>query len=1435
LTLENGPRPGSLKLSWLSPGDDGVVYNTVAYSYDMRMGPDTTTAEDFAATDNYVGGLPITYLAGELTEVIVDQLDPQQTYCFSLRTTDTGGNTSNNSNNTPCQSPPADGIVPDFFGIDKATRGDEGGAVNLWWTAAEDHSMYVMDADPANRVIKPILYDIWVRNESDGPLDMNSHAAYRTGYSGTALEIEGLNNNETYEFGVRACDQESIPNCEANDITVKATPTPVSEVPVTVEVYNSEGGLLLVKDGTPNSLGSTTFNDADGVVFYGPTINYSIKYFVDSFALSLDPGNSDQTITAQVGVWDGANFVRGGNTATAFRSKRSGFGITSFKISDTSGVVVNDTEAFAIKLTAGSGATCNAEYGTALTRGDASVAQQIINIPPPNVESPSAILNPGEAVVNISWTPPVREVDGLDNTTEDPLHYDIYGSNNGIGGPWDYVIAEEYVGVPSITWDTQADGITSGSLAVRIKIGDGYGHNELAIATTPVPTADAIDYIPPAKITDLSVTARPKRGAVQLRWTSPGDDYWNNGRASEFEIRYATTDVFTGGGYNSATIFERPPIPDFGYHLAEVEVTDLNPGQEYYFAMKTLDEQLNPSEMSNVAGPVLGGPRCGMCHTTGPSVVESEGNHKLHGKTLNDCTKCHGATAATYGLDHQDGQLTMGYTASGPVVGVINGSTITYYNGAIETAENIMYQDTNGFGGFGNGNFEKQGDGIDDGSCNNFGSLGVGGCHGSAGIDPDGAETKYPQLDTPIWQGAASLECANCHGNPSRTLDQYGNPFDGTIANGDVVPDQIKAAPGTDNRGGWDYNSANVDERMYIGRHEKHLNYSFRFSKNDSCSLCHKGHYEVKADLDGKHGDGKVDIQLDPVAAGVNAHYNTGTAGVVAGGCFDMDPFNCHPSDAEPKWDSTATFDCIGCHTMGGDINKIGHYTDPAGGILGDEVYPVGNELLGNCTWCHFPGHPTDDVGGEAIILPNNPLVGIAYKSGGIHLRRNPGNANHPGAPYATQAELCWGCHDAQTPKISEWGADDSPLNNTATISPNAGDPNYNYGTLSATTRGSWVGTWNGTTGTTALWSSDKFAYKQGNIMSTHTTSVSGVNDVTLVGGEYVETPDTADNIQCHHCHDVHNMNFAAGDTLSGAPFLRGSWVRNPYREDGAPLSSNTYAAYINDYGNVPRGGPGYNESGGYQIDQNNIDATKGLTLGNSAGLCTLCHGTDVDAMNNADDTGDTNDPALWVGTNGHSNAALGGTAVNAADILNYTLAGGRHTISGTVPPEISSNYPDPQNPNMGWVSAGSIDGTTDRRIDGFRSKYNKYGFGVQPLTNVINAYPAFAWGTVQDNGTKQTGFHAFTCSKCHNPHASRLPKLLITNCLDTKQNTWDDTRLIQGTGAGQGVSPNADNNNKTLSNATTAQNCHRLGDASQGGTGGGWNLVTPRLKITPP
>jgi hypothetical protein len=382
---------------------------------------------------------------------------------------------------------------------------------------------------------------------------------------------------------------------------------------------------------------------------------------------------------------------------------------------------------------------------------------------------------------------------------------------------------------------------------------------------------------------------------------------------------------------------------------------------------------------------------------------------------------------------------------------------------------------------------------------------------------------------------------------------------------------------------------------------------------------------------------------------------------------------------------------------------------------------------------------------------------------------------------------------------------------------------------------GTYASSWiTSTPGQGSMWTSGTgaFGYKTARIQSTHSTSVSGSSALDQATGPandyaYTETVDAIDIIRCSNCHDVHDLNKATADTSTGAPYLRGSWKRNPYKEDGAPQSGTTYTGQATaggfNYGEVPRGGPLYSEVGGYQIDQNNGNPTSGWSVSTSAGLCILCHNpaSGVDGMDK--ELGEN----LWLGTNGHSNSAIGGSTGDAANIFTTNIRN-----PNGVPPAWADQGNGSGVPVMGYeqhtVSLNYGEGI--RGIPGNRADR---GWSIGPLVTGEKHYQAFSWGVSQENaGAVDAGYHAFSCSKCHNPHASRLPKLMITNCLDTRHNEWDDTYVTPGSGVANGAGSvatlSADNTNQPLSNVTSAQNCHRYGDPATGGTGDGWNKVTP-------
>ena len=1471
--------PGAVKLSWLAPGDDANQVDTTPYVYDVRMStsPISDDVSFYAAQD--VGPLPAAYKQGHPTEMLVEGLSIGTSYYFALKTRDTNGTWSGITSDGPI-APTSDGVVPYFGGVDKADKSDESAMIDVSWKAAEDHTM-------------PITYDVYMvaegfGNGTGGDIDF-TEPPVATGIVDTSIQLNsvdhGVANDTIYHIWVRACDSVTAPgpNCDTNTHLVSATPTAPPNVEKTFPTYYAGSGGTLVTGGYPGLQSETDF-EATSLLFT-PVGNLTdpTTFFVDTFTIHLrnSSAKNDATVTATAGVsTNGSDFIpftsAPWNANAADVSKAVTLGgranrNVSFKILDLAGRDLTTSQRIAIQLShsAGAGAPL-ATWGDQTNRGDLTVAERLINSPPSDPVL-VASLNADGTTIDMTWTASSDDAVSVDGT----VHYDIYGSVNG-GTDWNYLVA---TGIPGATtsysWNTQISGILNETVDVQIRAGDGYGHT---VSTSSGFTIDNTgDNVKPNPVTDLTAEKRAKAGTVWLTWTAPGDDHDNHGRAAQYDVRYRSVSApgvleeATWGDAETFTVTGEP-YPDFGGNIQTMEVVGLNPLEDYYFAIKTSDEGTpapNISDISNIAQE-QGGPRCGMCHTTAPSVVESVGNHKLHGFTLYDCDHCHDDGVdkpSTYGLDHQDGVLKMGYGPGKAHTAAFYDDTNKrlYYtnNGQPMPSEGgsgdvILYEDNDGgWGGFGDGSYAPVGalpaDQIDSGTCVSFGALGVGGCHGPAGTDPD-AGGPLPTYDTPTWDAAATLACANCHGNPSRVQSSYNRYFDGHVdAAADPqnplpaeVPEQILGAPTVDNHGNYlDDGSGTPLERKYIGQHDKHLNYSFRFSKGDSCNLCHEGEYMDKANLDGRHANGLVDVKLDPLGAGQSAYYTENYTGAdTPGACFALNNMTCHPASTVeggtapvPEWDTNQSFNCVECHTMKGATPS--HVTDPDGGVNAADGGWATDPMPGNCTYCHLGGHPLDTVNDTALILVNSSQVGISYRSGGIHLKKVIGGraTMNDASVIDTEAELCWGCHEDN--QISEWGADNSAgggVGNNSVTDPDLdkdSDPAtgyaYDFGSLSQT---SWVG---------ATWSSavqPLFDYKTAPVQSTHSTNETGTSTVTGSAYGYSETPDTVDKIRCSNCHDVHNLNLAPGDQSSGAPYLRGTWKSNPYLEDGAPDVNNSYtpqdgSTVAKSYGAVPRGGTNYKEIGGFQIDQNNGNPTAGWSLASSAGLCTLCHGTDVDEMDRRNPTTGIPYDTLWVGSNGHSNAALGGTAKYGANIFTTNIRNPSGAPTGDQTQYGHGEFAG--TPVMGYehmIPAGAGGQVYGYGIRSFSGRSGK-GWDVLPFVPDQEGYDAFDWGVSQYNASAvDTGYHAFSCSKCHNPHASRLPKLMITNCLDVNHNTWADAYMTPTAGTANGGGSDtlaAEHASVPVSSAGSAQNCHRYKDRKYGNsTGNGWNVVTP-------
>ncbi len=606
------------------------------------------------------------------------------------------------------------------------------------------------------------------------------------------------------------------------------------------------------------------------------------------------------------------------------------------------------------------------------------------------------------------------------------------------------------------------------------------------------------------------------------------------------------------------------------------------------------------------------------------------------------------------------------------------------------------------------------------------------------------------------------------------------------------------------------------------GSHIAHANGD---SDYDDCENCHPG----TTSYTNGHQDGSGQLAFDGTAA--TAAYNgsqlsyTDNAqviyndpdgyGILTGSAGDgtddgtcararTSATQCHGSGTvDPVWGGTLAGGCGACHDSTG---KQASAAPTVTMTSSHTTAPAGANTCADCHAGHFKGVriplPPESWSNPNMSATNmRTQLGIAYTTtGGIDLG-GPGTVASISSK-TTEADICWGCHDVGGQ--SEWGYNTKttpagyPVATFATADGNEESENRGWiytSTSYATRTSDW---------TQGFWMSPYDPLLKRRIASVHTASFDPAGQSSSVaanvrGDGRVErstpTLEYKGRIRCSYCHDVH-------DTIgpSGKPFLRGTWVSNPYPPELPPRSAyaGSYTNGANTLYPTPRGRSTAREKGGYFIDQNSNSPTSNAsmdTLAETAGLCTLCHGSNVDTMNYYGSK-------LWLPgmSNGHANSTQGGSGAGKVNLFTGTRYGygmamqasvpGPGYVCGAIGDACDLTYPlsnlmagrdVPVIANSGWF--GGVAGSSTQ------------GGG-----DYVNWYSPTGIGGASGTGTKA---HNFTCSKCHSPHATGLPALLIHSCIDPAQGDY----TINGR---SGVN-------------LIANNCHR-----KTSTGDGWHILAP-------
>ena len=202
----------------------------------------------------------------------------------------------------------------------------------------------------------------------------------------------------------------------------------------------------------------------------------------------------------------------------------------------------------------------------------------------------------GHSSCTLIWTAP-----GDDSLTGQASAYDIRFSVDSTQLASDFEDAETpenfLVPGPAGTEETFTveDLLSETTYYFAIKAVDDAG-NFSTISNIAFYVTD--DQFPPAATEDLQAGPGAESGDLDLDWTAVGDDsLW--GTADSYIIRICGGPINESNWSQAATV-TNPPSPHQAGTLESFTIPNLTPGNLYYVAIKTVDNQGNVSPISNV-------------------------------------------------------------------------------------------------------------------------------------------------------------------------------------------------------------------------------------------------------------------------------------------------------------------------------------------------------------------------------------------------------------------------------------------------------------------------------------------------------------------------------------------------------------------------------------------------------------------------------------------------------------------------------------------------------------------------------------------------------------------------------------------------------------------------------------------------------------------
>ncbi|MBW1809106.1 MAG: fibronectin type III domain-containing protein, partial [Deltaproteobacteria bacterium] len=543
-------------LDWTSSGDDWLVGQ--AASYDIRWSDATIQDSNFdSATQLTTSNTPRE--AGQPEQLTITTLLPGGTYYFALKVIDDQGNASLVSNCVSATIAGGDSIAPADI-LNLTVSGTSPTSITLTWNAPGD------DGSIGTAAEYDLRYDITVINGTNFGAALRWTTNMPTPQSAgnpEQVEVTGLTTGQRYYFAIKTADE--VPNwseisnpetgvTSSDDTTAPAAITPLSAVVTT------ETSVTLSWDSPGD----------DGTI--GTAAAYDVRY---STAL-INPANfdsADQWTTAVP-----VPLVAG--TAQSV---------------EISGLTTDQPYYFAIKTAdevPNWSALSNIELATP---ADVFAPEQVVDLRDTEITDTS---------VTLTWTAP-----GDDGATGTAASYDIRyrAEADGTIDAANFLASTPVANIPA----PAVAGIEQSVVVIDLTFSVEYtfaliatddADNPSPLSTIATATPGEQDTTPPGQVLDLATSVIDDT-TIELSWTAPGDDGLLLGTVADYAIRYRTLadgGAIAEGDFDAVQDSAPGPLsPVSGDNPESVQVSGLTPDTEYYFALRAVDDQNNPSLVSN--------------------------------------------------------------------------------------------------------------------------------------------------------------------------------------------------------------------------------------------------------------------------------------------------------------------------------------------------------------------------------------------------------------------------------------------------------------------------------------------------------------------------------------------------------------------------------------------------------------------------------------------------------------------------------------------------------------------------------------------------------------------------------------------------------------------------------------------------------------------